>query len=100
MDQDPSPREGFRSLAPRIREEKEHEKSNSPLFVKGLAAYPPYGRVRQLDKGAPPPYDPPVARYARKSGLTILLSWPSANIRKVFNPISFLLQLEPTNLYE
>ena len=29
------------------------------FFVYGLAAYPPYGRLRQLDKGAPPPYDPP-----------------------------------------
>ena len=36
------------------------------LLYIGLAAYPPFGRARQLDKGAPPPYDPP--------------GWPLANI--------------------
>ena len=45
------------------------------FFVLGLAPYLPYGQVRELDKGSPPPYDPPVARCARKSSLRSLVSW-------------------------
>ena len=39
------------------------------------AAYQPYGPVRQLDKGAPPPYNPLVACCAHKSLLRSLIYW-------------------------